>query len=62
MTKYHKSAEVIATLKPEQYRVTQENGTAPPPPLHTHANSHSHLTPAHILLLKNYVYIILIRK
>ena len=30
MTKYHKSAEVIATLKPEQYRVTQENGTEHP--------------------------------
>ena len=30
MTKYHKSAEVIATLNSEQYRVTQENGTEHP--------------------------------
>jgi peptide-methionine (R)-S-oxide reductase len=30
MTKYHKSAEVIATLNSEQYRITQENGTEHP--------------------------------
>lgn len=30
MTKYTKSPEAIAKLTPEQYRVTQENGTEPP--------------------------------
>lgn len=30
MTKYTKSPEAIAKLSPEQYRVTQENGTEPP--------------------------------
>lgn len=30
MTKYEKSEEVIASLSPELYRVTQESGTEPP--------------------------------
>ncbi|NBD30238.1 MAG: peptide-methionine (R)-S-oxide reductase MsrB [Alphaproteobacteria bacterium] len=30
MTTYHKSPEAIANLTPEQYRVTQENGTERP--------------------------------
>lgn len=30
MTNYHKSAEAIAKLSPEQYRVTQDNGTEQP--------------------------------
>lgn len=30
MTKYDKSADAIANLSPEQYRVTQENGTERP--------------------------------
>ena len=30
MTKYSKSAEAIARLSPEQYRVTQQNGTERP--------------------------------
>jgi len=30
MTTYQKSAEAIATLTVEQYRVTQENGTERP--------------------------------
>ncbi|MBU2992359.1 peptide-methionine (R)-S-oxide reductase MsrB [Octadecabacter sp. 1_MG-2023] len=30
MTKYEKNPDVVATLTPEQYRVTQENGTERP--------------------------------
>ena len=30
MTEYTKSAEAVATLSPEQYRVTQQNGTERP--------------------------------
>jgi peptide methionine sulfoxide reductase MsrB len=30
VTKYQRDAAAIATLSPEQYRVTQQNGTEPP--------------------------------
>ena len=30
MAEYHKDMDVVATLNPEEYRVTQENGTERP--------------------------------
>lgn len=30
MTNYHKTDQAIARLEPEQYRITQQNGTEPP--------------------------------